>query len=293
MLSPSLCGRLLAAAAVGAAFVAVPKDAMACSTQPLIGSLCTVAIRYCPKNYLPADGRTLTIASNQQLYALIGYLYGGDGGMNFKLPDLRGRVAVGAGTGLVNPSAKGADPTPLKAVGLGEQRGAEGVVLTADQTPLHSHQAMFSGAFPPNTELKGSANIPTLTVIPAQTVSGTATVGGLNSVASPAVGTGQANPDATHNYIGKAAGGSTPNMFYGTPASTANFPTGTVSVTIPAQTVSGMADGPITLSAPGTNISGVVTVAPTPVPKQPVPTLDPGLGLIVCIAVEGIWPDQQ
>jgi microcystin-dependent protein len=38
---------------------------------------------------LPADGRTLPIASNTALFAVIGINFGGDGVTNFKLPDLR------------------------------------------------------------------------------------------------------------------------------------------------------------------------------------------------------------
>jgi microcystin-dependent protein len=46
--------------------------------------------RYCPEDWLPADGRTLSIQDNQALYSLIGEAYGGDGRRTFALPDLRG-----------------------------------------------------------------------------------------------------------------------------------------------------------------------------------------------------------
>ena len=38
---------------------------------------------------LPADGRTLPIASYTALFSLLGTTFGGDGMTNFKLPDLR------------------------------------------------------------------------------------------------------------------------------------------------------------------------------------------------------------
>jgi microcystin-dependent protein len=42
-----------------------------------------------PDNYLPADGRVLSIESNTALFALIGTNYGGNGTTTFALPDLR------------------------------------------------------------------------------------------------------------------------------------------------------------------------------------------------------------
>jgi Phage Tail Collar Domain/Collagen triple helix repeat (20 copies) len=40
-------------------------------------------------NYLPADGRSLQIQTNQALFSLLGTDYGGNGTTNFNLPDLR------------------------------------------------------------------------------------------------------------------------------------------------------------------------------------------------------------
>jgi microcystin-dependent protein len=41
-----------------------------------------------PTNYLPADGRTLSITLNSALFALLANNYGGDGILNFALPNL-------------------------------------------------------------------------------------------------------------------------------------------------------------------------------------------------------------
>jgi microcystin-dependent protein len=49
-----------------------------------------------PRDFLPCDGRELTINSYIPLFALIGTTYGGDGITKFALPDLRGRVVAGA-----------------------------------------------------------------------------------------------------------------------------------------------------------------------------------------------------
>jgi microcystin-dependent protein len=49
-----------------------------------------------PGDFLPCDGRELTINSYIPLYLSIGTTYGGDGVTKFALPDLRGRVVAGA-----------------------------------------------------------------------------------------------------------------------------------------------------------------------------------------------------
>jgi microcystin-dependent protein len=46
--------------------------------------------------YMVCDGRLLSIAQNQALFALLGTTYGGNGTTTFALPDLRGRDIVGA-----------------------------------------------------------------------------------------------------------------------------------------------------------------------------------------------------
>ncbi|MCA9547414.1 MAG: tail fiber protein [Myxococcales bacterium] len=55
------------------------------------------APNFAPKSWLPCDGRLLRIVDYQALYSLLGTTYGGDGMNTFGLPDLRGRVPLGAG----------------------------------------------------------------------------------------------------------------------------------------------------------------------------------------------------
>ena len=83
-----------------------------------------------PMNWLFCAGQTLAIQNYTALYALIGTIYGGNGTTNFMLPDLRGRVPVGTGTG-----------HNLPAVSLGESSGATSVTLTQNQLPTHTHTA--------------------------------------------------------------------------------------------------------------------------------------------------------
>jgi microcystin-dependent protein len=66
--------------------------------QDLIGAVMPFAANFVPTDYLPADGRLLSIAQNQTLFSLLGTTYGGDGITTFALPDLRGRTIIGAST---------------------------------------------------------------------------------------------------------------------------------------------------------------------------------------------------
>jgi microcystin-dependent protein len=83
-------------------------------------------------------GGSLLVAAYPDLFAVLGYLYGGSG-PNFLLPDLRGRAVIGAGTG--------AGLTPR---GLNARGGAETVSLTGPQNGAHNHlfAATSSGAAP-------------------------------------------------------------------------------------------------------------------------------------------------
>jgi microcystin-dependent protein len=77
---------------------------------------------------MACDGSLLSISQYEALFSLIGTTYGGDGRINFQLPDLRGRVVVGQGAG-----------TGLTPRTLGQSFGVETVTLTAQNTPAHSH----------------------------------------------------------------------------------------------------------------------------------------------------------
>ncbi len=57
-----------------------------------IGSVALMATPFCPSGTFEADGSTLAIQEHSALFSLYGLAYGGDGRINFKLPDLRGEV---------------------------------------------------------------------------------------------------------------------------------------------------------------------------------------------------------
>ena len=90
-----------------------------------------------PRNWAYCQGQLISINSNQALFSLLGTTYGGDGRSTFGLPELRGRTAVGEGTG-----------AGLSHYSLGEQTGSTYVTLTTGQIPAHTHSinANLTGA---------------------------------------------------------------------------------------------------------------------------------------------------
>ncbi|GAB3521500.1 phage tail protein [Emticicia fontis] len=96
--------------------------------EEYLGMIKMFAGNYAPQGYLLCEGQTLTVQQYTALYSLIGNTYGGQNGVNFKLPDLRGRMPIGAGNGI-----------NLTARPLGQSAGEEGVTLTANNIPPHSH----------------------------------------------------------------------------------------------------------------------------------------------------------
>ncbi|MFW6077991.1 MAG: phage tail protein [Gemmatimonadota bacterium] len=93
--------------------------------EPFIGEIRMFGGNYAPRDWALCDGRTLDIASHDVLFSLLGTTYGGDGTTTFALPDLRGRVPI-------HPNASDGQP-------IGQKAGVEGVTLTPDQFPPHSH----------------------------------------------------------------------------------------------------------------------------------------------------------
>ena len=94
----------------------------------LLGEIKLFAGNFEPPGWLFCDGRLLAIRDHLSLFSILGNAYGGDGRNTFGLPDLRGRVPMGkgAGAGLTNRK-------------LGEEPGAESVILDVSQLPSHDH----------------------------------------------------------------------------------------------------------------------------------------------------------
>lgn len=109
--------------------VSLPTATLACGKDDdYIGTICMTAAQWCPRGTLEADGRVLPVAGNNGLADVLGYAYGGQTGVNFALPDLRGRAPLGLGQG-----------PGLSLVTQGARTGAEQVTLVEANLPAHSH----------------------------------------------------------------------------------------------------------------------------------------------------------
>lgn len=97
-------------------------------SDPYVGEIKIIPYNRIPRGWSLCAGSLLPISEYAALYSLIGTMYGGSGTSNFKLPGLRGRTPVGAGTG------PGLDPTPL-AYWAGYNR----VPIQEENLPSHTH----------------------------------------------------------------------------------------------------------------------------------------------------------
>lgn len=105
-----------------------------------VGSIKMYGGSTAPSRWLICDGSAVSRTTYSALFDVIGTTFGtGDGSTTFNLPDLRGRTAIGAGTGTA------ADAT---AHSLGSKSGTETVKLTSAESgvPQHQHALGTSGS---------------------------------------------------------------------------------------------------------------------------------------------------
>ena len=93
--------------------------------EPFLAEIRIFSFNFAPKGWALANGQLLPINQNQALFALLGTTYGGDGRVNFALPDIRGSAPMHVGSGHV----------------LGERAGEENHTLLLNEMPLHRHTA--------------------------------------------------------------------------------------------------------------------------------------------------------
>jgi len=92
-------------------------------SEPYIGEIRLVAFPFPPRDWALCDGATMSISTNDTLFALIGTTYGGDGVQTFNLPDLRGRVPMHFNSSYPQ----------------GQLAGGETVTLTTNEMAAHLH----------------------------------------------------------------------------------------------------------------------------------------------------------
>lgn len=111
--------------------------------DPYIGEIRIVSQNFAPKGWALCNGQLLSIQGNNALFALLGKTYGGDGKVNFALPDLRGKVALGVNLGNAQYL-------------LGKSGGQAANQLTIAQMPAHTHQLNVSSAMGSKTTPVGN-----------------------------------------------------------------------------------------------------------------------------------------
>ena len=91
--------------------------------EPFLAEIRIMSFNFAPRGWALCNGQLLPINQNQALFSLLGTTYGGDGRVNFALPDLRGRTPIHIGNGH----------------NFGEKGGEQAHTLTIAELPTHTH----------------------------------------------------------------------------------------------------------------------------------------------------------
>jgi microcystin-dependent protein len=91
--------------------------------EPFLSEIRLMSFEFAPKGWALCNGQLLPINQNQALFSLLGTTFGGDGRVNFALPDLRGRTPIHVGSGHT----------------LGERGGEQAHTLSISELPTHTH----------------------------------------------------------------------------------------------------------------------------------------------------------
>lgn len=252
----------------------------ACPSDPLVSSVCIMGMvnwgDFGGGMYALADGRLLSISQNTALYSLVGTTYGGDARQTFGIPDLRGRVVMGAG------QAPG-----LPRFNPGETYGQLSTTLTTAQLPTHVHTLT-------------AVRVDTSKMTATTTLSGlsaTANLGGVNVSGAASGLTLNAATNATTNSPAGAAlataSATNPFKMYSSGAPTVAMSSdsigGNLSLTIASGTTAPVSiNGNAATSLGGTaSLSGTTDMAGA---SQSVSLMQPSLVLNYYIAVNGTYP---
>lgn len=243
------------------------ENAAACTEagSTYIGSICYTAANYCPIDYLPADGRSVSVNTYQALFALLGSNYGNQPSpTTFLLPDLRGRSAIGMGQG-----------PGLSTIAIGQKLGSETATLTVNNLAPHTH---------PVTTVQPTANNVTVPAIP-----GTETITASLPLSTTTPASGGAAPTAGLNYLSAISatvpvGLAQQNATFKGPFVQAKPAAGS---TLPADvTVTGSP------TIPSFSFKVPETVVGSAGAGEAFSVRDPAIGLTACIAVNGLYPPR-
>jgi microcystin-dependent protein len=100
--------------------------------EPFIAEIRIMSFGFAPKGWATCDGQLLPINQNQALFSLLGTTYGGDGRVNFGLPNLQSRTPIHMGSGHT----------------LGEKGGEQAHTVSISELPTHVHTANAANVVP-------------------------------------------------------------------------------------------------------------------------------------------------
>jgi microcystin-dependent protein len=141
--------------------------------EPFLSEIRIMSFVFAPKGWALCNGQLMPINQNQALFSLLGTTFGGDGRVNFALPDLRSRVPIHVGSGHT----------------LGEKGGEPAHTLSIAEMPTHMHVMQAATA-------TGDVPIPLnnlLATTPAKIYDGPANLVNLIPATVPNVGGSQAH----------------------------------------------------------------------------------------------------
>jgi microcystin-dependent protein len=110
--------------------------------EPFLSEIRIMSFNFPPKGWALCNGQLLPINQNQALFSLLGTTYGGDGRVNFALPNLQGNTPMHAGNGHT----------------LGEKGGEQSHTLSIAELPAHTH-VLNASSTPANTNVPTGAYV--------------------------------------------------------------------------------------------------------------------------------------
>lgn len=144
-------------------------------STPFLSEIRIFSFNFAPKGWTMCNGQLLPINQNQALFSLLGTTYGGDGRVNFGLPDLRARAAMhmgSAGFGSHTLGERGGETAHtlsisemtqhnhiLKGAAVTADVGAAGKTPTSTTSLAQAHAATTSGQVPVNLYGTGSPSM--------------------------------------------------------------------------------------------------------------------------------------
>jgi microcystin-dependent protein len=96
--------------------------------EPFLSEIRLMSFGFAPQGWALCTGQLLPINLNLALFSLLGTTFGGDGRVNFALPNLQGRTPIHVGSGHT----------------LGERGGEQAHTLSISEIPTHTHVAVAS-----------------------------------------------------------------------------------------------------------------------------------------------------